>query len=83
MAGLSSSRIAKSPVAYTAYYTGKVKGDLWSWFVPNLACVKAWVETAGMELQQHKWWSDHPHQRLHIVARKSSKIKTTVDNPVW
>lgn len=76
-------RIGRSPVAYAAYYAGTVKGDLWSWFTPNLACVKAWCETAGLEMERHTWLRDHPHQRLHIVARKSSRIKTTVDNPVW
>lgn len=60
-----------------------MKGDLWSWYVPNKACVAAWLETCGMEITRHSWWHDHPHQRLHVVARKNKLIKTTVDNPVW
>lgn len=56
---------------------------LWSWYVPNKACVAAWLETCGMEITRHSWWHDHPHQRLHVVARKNKRIQTTVDNPVW
>lgn len=76
-------QMGASKLPISVYYSGKYKGDRWSWYVPNLACVHAWLETCGMELVSHSWWHAHPHQRLHIVAKMNQGISTTVDNPVW
>ena len=78
-----AKEMGDSEIAISIYYPGKIKGDRWSWYVPNRACVAAWLETCGMKMLKHSWWADHPHQRLHIVAKKDPAITTTVDNPVW
>lgn len=78
-----AEQVGRSEIAYSAYYAGAMKGDVWSWYVPNRACVKQWGETAGLKMLRHTWWANHPHQRLHVVMQKDPAIKTTVDNPVW
>lgn len=81
--GSFAKQMGEAELPISIYYPNKYKGDLWSWYVPNRACVAAWLETCGMKMLSHSWWHDHPHQRLQIVAKKDSGIITTVDNPVW
>ena len=78
-----AKQMGNSELPISIYYPNKYKGDMWSWYVPNRACVAAWLETCGMKMLSHSWWYDYPHQRLHIVAKKDAAIITTVDNPVW
>lgn len=75
--------MGQSRLPLSIYYAGPYKGDPWNWYVPNFACVNAWLETAGLEMLSSAWWDSHPHQRLHLTARFNPAIKTTVDNPVW
>jgi hypothetical protein len=78
-----AASMAKSELPISIYYPASMKGDEWNWYVPNLACVKAWMETASIEYTSHAWWKDYPHQRLHVKGRKNSSIKPREDNPVW
>jgi tRNA (mo5U34)-methyltransferase len=78
-----AAQMGASELPISVYYPKKMKGDLWSWYVPNLACVDAWLETCGLKMVSHTWWHDQPHQRLQIVAKKDASIATTVDNPIW
>jgi len=78
-----AASLAASELPISVYYPAAMKGDEWNWYVPNLACVKAWMETAQIEYISHTWWNDFPHQRLHVKGRKNQKIKSRVDNPVW
>ena len=78
-----AEKMACSEIPISIYYPKKMKGDLWSWYVPNLACVNAWLQTCGLEMVAYSWWHDHPHQRLQITARKDHSAGAMVDNPVW
>lgn len=75
--------MSQSQLPISIYYPQAMKGDEWSWYVPNLACVKAWMETACVEYDSHSWWHDYPHQRLHVKGRKNDNIRALDDNPVW
>jgi tRNA (mo5U34)-methyltransferase len=72
-----------SEIPISIYYPKKMKGDMWSWYVPNLACVNAWLQTCGLEMVAHSWWHDYPHQRLQITAKRDQSADSIVDNPVW
>jgi hypothetical protein len=78
-----AEEMGASELPISVYYPKKMKGDLWSWYIPNLACVDAWLQTSGLEMDSYRWWHDHPHQRLQIVAKKNSSVETTFDNPIW
>lgn len=71
-----------SNVALTAFYPGHYKGDRWSWYVPNPACVRAWCDAASMTVVDHGFWDDHPHQRMFGTAIRGQGA-IPVDNPVW
>lgn len=75
--------IADSQIPMALYYSGPYKGDKWSWFVPNAACVGQWLETAGFEMTMHGFWDEHPHQRMYGSAVKRPGFDVSVDNPVW
>lgn len=77
------AQMADSDIPVTLYYAGPYKGDQWSWFVPNRACVVEWFNTAGMEIKSHGFWDDHPHQRMFGTAVKRPGATIHVDNPVW
>ncbi len=72
---------AKLPISL--FYSGAYKKDKWSWYIPNLACLKEWLTASGFELINYGFWDDHPHQRLYGTARKTKHPDVTVDNPVW
>jgi tRNA (mo5U34)-methyltransferase len=76
-------RLARSPAPYSLYYAGPYKGDRWSWYVPNPACVEQWFQTAGMRIEHSGTWDQHPHQRMYCTARKIPGAAIDVDNPVW
>jgi SAM-dependent methyltransferase len=78
-----AKEMGESELPISIFYPGRSKGDLWSWYVPNRACVEAWLSASGMKSLSHFWWDEYPHQRLHIVAKKDPSLLVTVDNPVW
>lgn len=75
--------MAESDLPITLYYSGPFKKDQWNWFVPNRACVKEWLETAGMQMTSHGFWNSRPHQRLYGTAVKRPGAVIHVDNPIW
>jgi hypothetical protein len=56
------------------YYGGEFKRDASNWHIPNLACFKEWMKTAGLEIRTHKLLSKFPHQRISGFAVKLSEI---------
>jgi len=82
-AKLFAKQMSDSKLPISIYYPNKYKGDMFNWYIPNKACVAAWLESSGMKMLSSSWWHDHPHQRLQIVAKKDATIMTTVDNPIW
>lgn len=75
--------MAQSKLSISLFYSGAYKKDNWSWYVPNLACIKEWLAANGLELTNYGYWNKHPHQRLYGTARKVNDPSITVDNPVW
>lgn len=67
-------RLADSDIPFTLYYGDTYKRDPASWFVPNFACLKGWLETAGFEVLRHGFLEQPrdkpPGQRVSGVARK-------------
>ena len=59
-----AEKMGASELPISIYYPNKMKGDLWNWYVPNRACVKAWLETCGMDIVSHSWWHDHPTSKV-------------------
>lgn len=76
-------QIAGSEAPYSLYYGGPYKGDHWSWYVPNPACVHEWFSTAAMRIESWGAWDEHPNQRMFGNARKIPGAEIPVDNPIW
>lgn len=79
----AASAIGKSEAPYSLFYAGAYKGDAWSWYVPNAACVEQWFDCAAMRITSHGFWDSHPHQRMFGNARKIPGRSFIEDNPVW
>ena len=45
--------LASTDVPLAFFYPGTYKGDDTNWFVPNLACLRAWLQAAGLRMQSH------------------------------
>jgi SAM-dependent methyltransferase len=45
--------IANSDVPITLFYSGQYKQDPSNWFIPNLACIREWLATAGLKLTSY------------------------------
>lgn len=65
---------AASDVPICLSYPGLYKG-VSNWFVPNLACMKSWLQAAGLHLQRYEFYhapdaEPYPHQRLWGTAVK-------------
>ena len=66
--------LCSEDVALTLFYPGKYKGDDSNWHVPNLACVRAWLSAAGLDLEKHMLLSRQetspPLQRMGGIVRR-------------
>src|SRR5262249_44953024 len=75
--------LADSDVPVSLCYPARFKGSS-NWFIPNVACVRAWLEAVGCTLVWHElqdagrhhmpdgqWF---PNQRLRGVARKTGGV---------
>jgi SAM-dependent methyltransferase len=83
---LDNRRLAESDVPLALCYPGDYKG--WSnWFVPNLACLRGWVEAAGLEMTFHGFLAEetapYPTQRVHGVARKAAGLSILQEGWIW
>jgi tRNA (mo5U34)-methyltransferase len=77
-------RLADSEIPVALYYADGYKRDTSSWFIPNFACLRGWLETAGFEVIRHGFLEGRkdkpPGQRVGGVARKvSSRLR--VEHP--
>lgn len=75
--------MAKSEYPISLYYSGKFKNDASNWHIPNFTCLKEWMKTAGLEIQQYKFaksrkggiFNKFPLQRIAGFAVKVGDIK--------
>jgi tRNA (mo5U34)-methyltransferase len=67
-------RLADSEIPVTLYYADTYKRADSNWFIPNFACLRGWLETAGFDIVRHGFLEspkdDPPGQRVLGVARK-------------
>jgi SAM-dependent methyltransferase len=63
------------PVAL--FYSGTYKGDDSNWYVPNVACIRNWLQAAGLELIRHHLGTNPqltpPLQRIGGMARRTKQ----------
>lgn len=71
-------QLADSDIPVALYYADGYKRDRSSWFIPNFACLRGWLETAGFEVLRHGFLEGRkdkpPGQRVGGVARKVSSL---------
>ena len=72
-------RLAESDIPAALYYADTYKRDPASWFIPNFACLKGWLETAGFEVLRRGFAAEPrskpPGQRVSGVARKVGGLR--------
>lgn len=71
---------AKSNLPLTLVCPGKFKGQS-NWHIPNLACIRSWIESAGMVLEQQYITEDassqpYAYQRFSGVARAALRAQS-------
>jgi SAM-dependent methyltransferase len=79
---LDIASLAESDVPLTLCYPGEYKGAP-NWFVPNFACLKSWLKANGLEVVSHKFWGEHPGQRVRGVAKKSAEGGIVLEHPIF
>lgn len=75
--------IAHSEYPVTLYYSGEYKQDPSNWHIPNFACLREWMKTAGLEVQKHSFhtakkggiFNKFPSQRVRGFAVKTGDRK--------
>jgi tRNA (mo5U34)-methyltransferase len=83
---LDNRQLAESDVPLTLCYPGDYKG--WSnWFVPNLTCLRGWMEAAGLEITRYEMVADenppYPKQRIVGIARKTADLDIVPESWLW
>jgi SAM-dependent methyltransferase len=53
-----AGRLGATELPVSIFYPDKMKGDRWSWYVPNAACVNAWLQTSGLRMVSKKCGTD-------------------------
>ena len=70
--------LANSNIPLTLFYSNTYKADDSNWFIPNFACLKGWLATAGLEIEWYSFYeARNPplQQRVGGVARRVAAIK--------
>lgn len=69
--------LGRSSLPVSLYYPGRYK-DASNWVVPNLSCIRSWLQAAGLDLEVHYLDNDpealpHPKQRISGIAKIAGK----------
>jgi len=71
--------IANSNIPLCLFYADTFKGDDSNWFIPNFACLKGWMQAAGLLVVSQAFHdvagSPYPLQRVAGVARKIAGLR--------
>jgi tRNA (mo5U34)-methyltransferase len=71
--------LANSNIPLTLFYANTFKADDTNWFIPNFACLKGWLQTAGLEIESYGFGevpeSDPPLQRVGGVAHRVAGLR--------
>jgi tRNA (mo5U34)-methyltransferase len=71
---LNNHALAESDVPLALCYTGCYK-DASNWFVPNLTCLKGWLEACGLELDAYQLRAARPSQRILGIAGRARDLE--------
>lgn len=77
---LDNKTLGQSTVPLTMCYPGEYKGAS-NWFVPNLACLKVWLEVAGLDLVSSDFNvvdSEKPYPRQRLIGTAVRAADMTV-----
>lgn len=81
-------RLGESDVPLAVSYPGQIPGlPSSTWFVPNVACIRSWLDATGWELERHALVDapdarPRPRQRFTGVARRVER-RRPVEHPVF
>jgi SAM-dependent methyltransferase len=70
------TEIAQSDLPLMLACPGRFKGGS-NWSIPNFACLRSWIRTAGLELQHHGFHEDPRAQPLPVQRVAGVAVKTT------
>jgi tRNA (mo5U34)-methyltransferase len=70
---LNNHALAESDVPLALCYTGCYK-EASNWFVPNLTCLKGWLEACGLELGAYQLRAARPSQRILGIAQRAADL---------
>lgn len=85
---LNNRALAMSDVPLALCYTGDYKSTS-NWFVPNLACLKGWLEATGLEATDYHLTAEpsgaggYPRQRIMGTARKSAELGVVEETAIF
>lgn len=83
VSNLDAAQLAKADVPIALCYPGRYKNGS-NWFVPNIACLRSWLEAAGLEaVTITPIAANSPDQRATIVAKKKAGSGKAVEHPVF
>lgn len=84
--------MADSDIPLTVCYPGRYR-HVTGWFVPNLACIRSWLDSSGLELVSYHFVENvnsrtldgksNPCQRINAVAGKLRDKKIAEEHPVF
>jgi SAM-dependent methyltransferase len=85
--GLDDRSLGQSDVPLALCYTGDYKVTS-NWFVPNLTCLRGWMEAAGLEMVAYQLHDNpeqkpYPHQRIMGCAVKSPELGILDELPIF
>lgn len=79
-------KIAASDVPVALCYPGRYKNAS-NWFVPNVACLRSWMQACGLEMIGYETTmpgpTTFPVQRIHGAARKVSDLASTEEHTIY
>ena len=69
--------LGRSALPVALCYPGRYKNTS-NWVVPNLSCIRSWLQVAGLELEVHYFDNDpeakpHPKQRVSGIAKLAGR----------
>jgi tRNA (mo5U34)-methyltransferase len=73
-----SRTIGSSDIPLCAFYANTFVGDDSNWFIPNFACLRSWMEAAGLRIIQQSFHivpSDPRVERVGGVAQKVAGLR--------
>lgn len=81
-ANIDLSAAYDADIPLCAVYPRSFRGAS-NWFIPNRACLRGWIEAAGLEVEKIQLWTSGDNARLLGWARKVREFEEAVEHPVF